>query len=424
MRARSVLCWLLALGVGGCERYPEEPIFAYGEVLHADGSPRPGLTLSLERAEAPLNGPLERPSVSFAPYTTATTGPDGRFTLELLAGDAQYFERAEGPFGVRFRLTAPLEEGQGAFLSFEQDDDVELPTLRPWDSKLASVEGAGGPMLTFSPPPPAPVLPPAADVPSLINLDGTEVPMLPLEPAAVLQVHQGNQLIWQQREATSPWAPTPWMLEDFASPEVQLRAMSTGSWGFEPLGASSGYVDFRVEWRSERLPWPAGALRPVSRGAECRPAIASPCPWTDGLLTPTLMEGGMETFPEEVGVTLEAPTRLSRIVLRGMGVSPWSDFKEKDLVVFEGSLDGTVWTRLATVAPFHEDRLLGYHFRNESWNSDSPFDPPLRSHQRYQFLDVPVVDAPQVRHVRVFVFLQESGRRLPVRELAELSLFE
>ncbi|NOK39641.1 hypothetical protein D7W79_42675, partial [Corallococcus exercitus] len=123
-RALVTSLGLLALTSTGCERYPEDPIFAYGRSLHRDGTPRAGETMTLERLD----------DDRYTPLATATTEASGDFTLEMLRGDAV---RDADSYGSRneLRLALPLEaDGSGTFLSFSMQDDVELPTLKPWDA--------------------------------------------------------------------------------------------------------------------------------------------------------------------------------------------------------------------------------------------------------------------------------------------------
>ncbi|MDY7225678.1 hypothetical protein [Hyalangium rubrum] len=425
MAPRRGLILMLALAMGGCERYPEDPIFAYGEVQRADGLPLSGVTLPVERTVEPLNPRRNRPPPPFQPYTEVTPGADGHFTVEVLSGDSGYFIQGTEQFKARFRMSTPMEEGRAAFLSFEPSDDVELPVLRTWAAGLSRVESPDGAALAFSVMPAAPQLPPSGRVLELYNPDGTVTDLLSPEPVPIVQLLSGGQLIWQRKGAASPWAPTPWMLEDFTAPEMQVRAVSAGIWNFEPLGGFSGGLEFRVEWRSERLPWTAGALRPLSRGAACWPPTEGACPWTDGQLTSTLLRReDAEESVEEVGVTLEAPARVSRVVIRGLGIPPTSDFESVDLVVIEGSEDGEQWMRLGSAAPFLDEGAdaRSFVFPIEQWAVDSPFDAPLRTDERFLFLDVPLVDAPPVRHVRVAV-RPASGRLVALESLAELSLY-
>ncbi|WP_224362133.1 hypothetical protein [Hyalangium versicolor] len=419
---RSLFC-LLALALGGCERFPEDPIFAYGEVRQADGSPHPGLSLTLERTVTPLNAKPGDPPPAFQPYSEVTTDAEGRFILEVLQGDTELLDRDMNQFTPRFRLALPLEGGRGTWVSFEQVDDVELPTLHPWDWHLARVEQPRGPALSFSAPPPAPEQPPSASVLWLLHEDGTSEPLLPSEPKAVVQLLSGNQLLWQQQGVDSPWAPAPWLLEDFTSVEAQVRAHTLGNWGFSPLGANSGGVEFWMEWRSERIPWAAGTLRPVSRGAPGLPLGPEPCPWTDGDLTPVILPDHLGSYPNEVGVDLQALKHLSRVVIRGLEVSRDFDKPEENVLVVEGSEDGEQWMRMAELKPFHPEPLSSISSRYDTWPQDTPFDVPLRTQQNLLFLDVPLVDAPPVRMVRVFV-QQTRGNHAILLELAELSLFE
>ncbi|WP_224242482.1 hypothetical protein [Hyalangium gracile] len=110
------------------------------------------------------------------------------------------------------------------------------------------------------------------------------------------------------------------------------------------------------------------------------------------------------------GGTLPALTHLSRLVIRGLESSQDFDGPEERVVVVEGSADGVKWVRLAEVKPFRPEPLSSIASRYDNWTQDTPFD-------------VPLVDAPSVRLVKVFV-QQARGSQATMLELAELSVFE
>ncbi|MBJ6764732.1 hypothetical protein JGU66_28525, partial [Myxococcaceae bacterium JPH2] len=67
--------------------------------------------------------------VDFKPFASVSANDAGDFTLEVLKGESERFSENQNA-GYRFRVALPLDAaGQGAFLSFSFDDDVELPPL-------------------------------------------------------------------------------------------------------------------------------------------------------------------------------------------------------------------------------------------------------------------------------------------------------
>jgi hypothetical protein len=217
------------------------------------------------------------------------------------------------------------------------------------------------------------------------------------------------------------------VLEDFASPEAQLRAVSLGQWFFSPLGSTSSHVTFRREWRTARLSLPAGASRPVSRGAACQGSRPGGCPYTDGQLTPIGLfdsEGQSGTTTSLV-LTLAEPTHLQRAVIRGL--SYFRSFDGSELLRLEGSADGERWFPLAESLLRDRSRRqaildsINAGFADDS-NWDSPFDGKLELYDRAPvFLELPLATPEPVRQVRLSV--ERSGSPTPLNALAELSLF-
>ncbi len=449
MRRCLFLLPLLPLALA-CERYPEDPVFAYGQVLRADGAPVEGLTLGFERGVNPntfVTGGYVDPPPAFAPYASATTLADGTFTLELTYGalDGWHQKKDES---YRFRAAPPLDEqGQGVVGSFAiSRGDVELPPLRAWETQLAVTSGAEGATLTFAQPPPAPERPISARVPTYYGSDGESQVVDATRPQPVVQLHGADGLAWQRPEATSPLTLGAQVLEDFAL-EAQVRAMGVGMWFFEPLGGASSDVEFRLEWRSGRKALAKGALLPVSRGAACWPPKEGACPWTDGKLAPVELStrpvlvnpnkpspvepppppsGPPPTEVDEVGLTLATPARPSRAVIRGLeaGVS----YPNVQTVVVEGSDDGLTWRPLGS-APVpgregEEEDPYGMFFNARlGWAGDSPHDPPLLVEEGPVFLELPLTTAEPVKHVRLTVRPQ-SGTPVLLYLISELSLFE
>lgn len=426
----SLIPGLVLLGLCGtsCEPYPDSPVFFYGLALRGDGAPFRQTELTLEGGRGGNTvGPLD-----FTPYGTATTHDNGAFALEILAGDILSpmdgeDTRLRPTFRERFRVATPVENGRAAFLSFTLatgGGDSELPVMRTWDANLASGEEPTGRVLTFAPPPPAPAPPPGVVAEDPVpaqegDVSGGEED--PIVPVPTLQLHGREGLVWQEHAVTSPRLLSPWLIEDQAAVEAQVRVVSAGAWNRYPLTNPESWLRFRLEWRSERLPLPAGTLRPVSRGAACHPALDAPCPFTDGLLAE---KQPSELWPNDrpvgtpllVGVSLPATARLSRVVIRNLVT-----FGQE--LVIEGSEDGEQWTELArrTLSEQEEGTRSSRVFRNDS-EADSPWDPPLRMSNAY-FLDIPLPGTPAARHVRLVPRFQGTAV-VAVASLAELSLFE
>ncbi|MFP2932887.1 hypothetical protein ACLESO_48620 [Pyxidicoccus sp. 3LG] len=430
---------LLALLASGCERMPEDPVFLYGRLLKADGSPHAGGPLRVERAlnEQYVNG-VHDPEAewAFEPYSEGASQGSGDFTLEVISGDA-FTENDYLYAEHRFRVYPPLdEEGNGVSVAFFFQDDVELPTLRPWASGLTVSSGPQGPTLSFAPAPPAVEIPAAAKLSERYDPETENTFLIPPStPEPVLQLHEGAELVWQQAKAASPWVPSPYVLEDFRGVEAQVRAYSAGQWYFEPLGAQSSNVSFRLEWRSPRLALPSGTLRPVSRGAGCNvPPVDGACPFTDGKLSrqetaPGSQQPGPET-PEGFGVeavsfSLPAPARPRRLVVRALETT--LGYLPRLRLVLEGSIDAVDWSPLGEfpIVLFDEserDHIYDYPLMDS--HEDSPFDGPLEVFNPPLFLDLPLTGETTVRHVRLRVTAPDGSSPGRLWKMAELSLFE
>ncbi len=420
---------LLALVTAGCDRLQDDPIFVYGIAEQRDGSPLAGATLSYDRAlveERPNGGPPVYPKPTFTPHGTTTTEASGDYFMEVRYGDLSIPDPSYLGFGYtipyRFRISRLDEDGSGTFVSFVFYDDVEVPTLRPWDAHLSVAPGDGGHVVSFSPAPKAAQAPPSAELGSTVDANQEVVPFPPTPPTPVLFLTSGGKPLFQDWGATSPWTLSPYVLEDFASPEMQLRAFSVGEWWFHPLGAAHSRLEFRQEWRTPVVPLPVGTLRPVSRGVPCQPAPPDkPCPWTDGLLDPVQLSH--PSYPQWLTLTFPEPTRLRHAVVRGMSGSAGTAFR------IEGSLDGEEW-KLMTVSFLKTppDDVVGFR-RNfaEQTQWDSPFDGALPPYGASHFGESPLEDVGRVRYVRVTgtdYSHNNNGVGRQLSTLSEVSFFE
>ncbi|MCP3102692.1 hypothetical protein LZ198_27835 [Myxococcus sp. K15C18031901] len=422
----------LALLVSGCDRKPEDPVFVYGKLMHADGSPRADTPLPLERKIHIRSGrPPTEAENPFVLYAEQRSERSGHFTMEVLKGDAQDTQFNEF-VDYRFRVSAPLEEGHGVYASFTFDDDVELPPMRTWEPHLVVRQEAEGPALSFDAAPPPPELPPSGRLMELYREGADPVPLAPTTPVPVLQLRGEGGLVWEAHDPGSPWRPSPYVLEDFEGVEAQVRAVTLGTWTFEPLGAGNSGVAFRVEWRGPRVPVAPGQLRPVSRGVACTPSWGEgACPYTDGSLARVKLNPAPDDAnpgARELVLYWETPVKPRRIVLRDLEVLTLGD-EPRMLVVLEGSLDGYSWTPLADVLYENHDE------RDPSWDilrmtvdqteKDSPYgDERLDLVRKARFLDVPLSGTVSVRHVRLTLFEEDRRYFGLLYSLSEFSVFE
>ncbi|WP_338873301.1 hypothetical protein [Myxococcus stipitatus] len=425
---------LLALLSAGCDRNPEDPVFIYGTLQHLDGAPRANAPVTLERKPytRPIFGPsTEPPPVPemFTPFGEFQSDTRGDYVLEVLSGET-FDDRSQGYTEYRFRVATPLEQGHGVYTSFHFRDDVEVPPLRPWEPHLVVAQGQEGQVLSFVKAPPPPVTPVSAKVPEILTPESSELlPVGPLPPYPVLQLVGTDGLVWEAHDPASPWQTNPYQLEDFPGVSAQVRAVSMGTWIFEPLGSRDSSVAFRVEWRGPREPVSSGVLRPVSRGAVCYPSPAdAPCPYTDGSLRivrtkPESRDSGVDA----VMFSWETPVRPRRIVLRNLEVATSLDSTMH--VLMEGSMDGITWSPLADV--LHQDydpRSVFGFFVNialEGTEGDSPYgDASLDVLRRARFFDVPLAGDTLVQHVRLRVRTKDQTFALPIYALSEVSVFE
>ncbi|NMO16611.1 hypothetical protein HPC49_21595 [Pyxidicoccus fallax] len=437
MRASSLTLPLLALLATGCKLMPEDSVFLYGDVRLPDGSPAGGSLIQVDRAQADLDdwnnpGDPDQRVWNYEPYTEVTAEASGGFTLETLAGDLRTEGYTREGFEVtvrhRFRVYPPLaSDGSGVFAVLYFEGDVDLPTLRPWDWGLTVGDGLS---LSFAAAPPAPETPPTATL-GEAHVGSEHYVLHPTTPSPVLQLQGGAGLVWHQSPATSPWAPSAYVLEDFDAVEAQVRASSDGLWYFEPLGASSSGLDFRLEWRSPRAALPRGTLRPVSRGMTCSPApVDRPCPFTDGRLEPVLAipAGGTEDDAgvEALTFSLNAPTRLSRVVVRNLDTT--MGYLGRLRVVVEGSVDGGAWVTLGNFLTVLWDTAKpsrGFPLPSMVSANDSPFgEGPIEPFTPHLFLDAPLMSELPVRLVRLRVTSEGGGTSGKLVKLGEVSLFE
>ena len=445
MRPVPPLLLSLSLLAAGC-RSPEDPVFIFGRAANADGSPLGGASLVLERGPllSLFNAQRTPPPYAYAPYASATTEATGDFTLELLTADTQEWSSLDSLY-YPLRVVVPLQDGQGVFITFSTQaspGDVELPQLRPWDARLRVDVGAEGPRLSFTAAPAPIETPPSArlgtraifgegSTPGPGGLEKYELKTLVPEP--LLRLDSGGAPLWLRRGEGLAWTPSAEVLEDFAAPQAQLRALSLGSWNFTPLASAFSYLDFRLEWRTAPVALPAGTRRPVSRGAACEPSPPGACPWTDGRLERVaLTDAPGKPGPSRIEFTLEAPTRLRQAVIRGLAYNALPPGAKT--LRMEGSAEGVSWVLLGEqrvedgLAALPLEQMRGFYQEIEQpLLSVNPYgDPALDAFgEQPLFAELPLAETTAVRRVRLSLRLGEgdAARDVSLSALAEVSLF-
>nr|BDT33142.1 hypothetical protein MFMH1_28110 [Myxococcus sp. MH1] len=421
---------VLLLLAPGCERFQDDLIFVYGRLERRDGSSvTDGVVPYARTAHHEPRGEanVEYVMPEFIHYGEGVTDGYGDFFLEMRYGDVQSANSPDPDLHQPFRFRAQWrdETGAGVFASFIFHDDVELPTLRIWDSQLAVSSGAEGSVVSFGALPPVPVPPLTGEYAMTSDENQDVIPNLPTTPEPALFIVDGGQPLFRVWAASSGWVANRFVLEDFAQPAVMLRAHSLGEFMFYPLGGKHSPLVFRVDWRTEELPLPPAGLRPVSRGATCRPAPSrGACPWTDGRLERVAL--GLKPV-DALTLTLEEPRSLRHAVVRGA---------EGNFLGFvvEGSLDAEQWTRMGVLRNFAKDYVppplnrRGPRAYNEQTQWDSPFDGRFSWSQGPHFLEGPLEPVGPVRYVRLrpagFDHAGEAQVSGEIQALGELSVFE
>ena len=358
----------LCLTLAGCALEPDDPIYVSGTVLEADGTPWRGGPLSLMRPRLldpkpdGFGGMTGTPR--YEPWAEVTPDAEGLFLHRLTARDvgADDLERPHPWASVRlFQLHLPRTDGGRDFLAFELNRDVDLPPLRRWDSRVRTVDDAGGVRLSWEP------VVPTADIP---------------EPDYFVRLRGEDGLAWQVLANSGEVRLTPELLEDFTGrAHVQSRARGARVWFKNTV-----YYDAVSESPPVLLPF--APVVPASRGASCslKSGPIESCPFTDGRLALTRVGSGNESLPRELLLQLKAPVRPRQVIVRGLD-------SLAHVLHVEGSVDGKTWLRLGDSAPFPD--VL---------NHASYVDDPAWMDAKEQYVDVRLAaDAPAVSHIRLWM---------------------
>ncbi len=351
----------LCLTLAGCALEPDDPIYMSGTVLEADGTPWRGGPLSLMRPRMLAGTP------QYEPWAEVTPDAEGLFLHRLTARDvgADGLERPH-PWTSdrRFQLHLPRTDGGRDFLALDLERDVDLPPLRRWDSRVRTVDDAGGVRLFWEP------VVPTADIP---------------EPDYFVRLRGEDGLAWQVRANSGEARLTPELVEDFThQAHVQSRAHGTRAW-------FKNTVSYDAVSEPPPVPLPFAPVVPASRGAGCslKSGPIASCPFTDGKLALARVGRGNDSVPSELFLQLKAPVRPRQVIVRGLR-------SLARVLHVEGSVDGKTWLPLGDSAPFPDLLDLLDHTPYE--------DDPEQLDPDEQYVDVRLAaDAPAVSHLRLSV---------------------
>lgn len=307
---RSLLLVAAVAMLGGCTASavnPDAGITITGRALDGAGNPLPHAGVTLARSS--LSAINNTCGLAILPDSTrtATTDDSGHYQFALTGADTQ----AGGNARCFEAASSAGDGGPASFADFPvQVDAVAVPDLQLWDAQLAATPGGGVTQFGWRPAP--------AALTGDLALDGQTLTLQgPDGPAWLVGVDKATGAASLPDELREDWA-------------VKAQVVAHGA----PRG--SGVV-FNLVARSAGVALAAGVQRPLSRGAPCSSpdtGLASPCPFTDGLLGTAV--GGVG----QVVVTLSAPAKPSRLVLR-------SATGGRDVTV-ESSGDGVSFTSVGS----------------------------------------------------------------------------
>jgi hypothetical protein len=292
---------VLLLLLSGCFN-PDDILPVHGTVTSPD--PVAGQVVRLLRDPQPASGPTCEDA---KPFKETAADQAGNYSFDVFRAQAMKLSDF-GQFCFRVETTFP---SGGAVFSdlFGLSGDVALPPFPDWRAGPSRVDGVLHFVSVMALPPP----------------EGTQLThraewftgdggLAWRVDDRVLAIEADSGLLFPAQQP----APTSqdlrlddFALEDFSG-GVQLRArVTTTEPEVGPFGASSTTIEVRS---GQTLPL-AGTRVPVSRGLAC-PAVASPCPLTDGDLTSVDVDAGTSDL-FSVSLKLATPVPLSAIVVRG-----------------------------------------------------------------------------------------------------------
>lgn len=306
---------LLALFSLGCQQAPEDFLFAFGTVEATDGTPTRGTVTFLRRdcELADCHPFVVDTSAQFFAFAEVETDEDGQWMLELTRFDATIYSRS-GTTARTFKAVVQTDPGLPPVeATYSHDEgDVDLPPLRQWDPRAVVELSADGASLHVGTSAAPPI--PAQNMAEIDLLD------FPFETErtgryGIALLDADEQEVWFHPATGEVEAWPLELLQDFVS-RWQILAFHEGPW-FAP-SLLAGQTHSRVEQRFPIQELPAFEPRiPLSRGETCTLLDAdlqpletlAPCPVTDGRLE----VGSYRSMVSAVEVTLETPTRLTRV---------------------------------------------------------------------------------------------------------------
>lgn len=282
---------LLFLGLVGCFN-PDDILPVHGRLSSVD--PVAGQVVRLLRDPQPLLGTS---CAEAKPFKETVADEAGNFSFDVFRAQATQLTGL-GQFCFRVETTFP--SGTYAFSDLlGLGGEVSLPTFPDWRAQPSRVDG----VLHFEP---------AAPLPPEESFEGDQL----VHRAEWYTEDGGLAWVADDRVSTSvDGAPVPTrqamvfdelVLENFSG-LVTLRArLTTTEEVVGPFGAGATTVELHSGDRLRLV----GLRQPASRGFEC-PAVGTPCPLTDGDLTP------VDAGTLVVQLTLPMPKMISSVVVRG-----------------------------------------------------------------------------------------------------------
>lgn len=281
---RRVWPWALVL-LAGCHS-PDDVMWLRGVVEQA---PR---RVELLRSVDPLDGCL-----SLAPWRAQDSDADGGYAFQVVRAEVEQLTNG-WPLCLEVLARFPSGTEHRIDWSTGVQASLELPPLRDWAPGFVFEAHTDHVHFTR----------PEGCVANEVTFDH-------------LVVSQPGALVWTATATSSPLdggapeglAVPPEVLEDFAGLTLSIETARWGcSQGVEGVPPREQSAPVPERWRAGEVATTSGRTPPASRSASCD--TGTPCPLTDGVLTPVVLPGGTRVLRFDVA----QPVRVRTVVLRGL----------------------------------------------------------------------------------------------------------